>query len=158
KLRGDECWRNLTCLDYYFETQPMPNPLSWFFHWLPAGVHRAGVGFNHFSELVVPFAYFAPQPIAGIAGCLTILFQLVLIVSGNLSWLTWMTIVLCIPTLDERWWAWLPISMPPLQPISGLARGVMLTLAAVVGVLSIAPIANMLSPGQLMNFSFNPVH
>ena len=35
KLRGDPCWRNLTCLDYYFETQPMPNPLSWYFHWLP---------------------------------------------------------------------------------------------------------------------------
>src|SRR5436190_300034 len=27
KLRGDPCWRDLTCLDYYFETQPIPNPL-----------------------------------------------------------------------------------------------------------------------------------
>ena len=35
KLRGDACWRDLTCLDYYFETQPMPNPLSWYFHQLP---------------------------------------------------------------------------------------------------------------------------
>ncbi|MBV9441106.1 MAG: lipase maturation factor family protein, partial [Acidobacteriaceae bacterium] len=35
KLRGDECWRNLTCLKYYYETQPMPNPLSWFAHWGP---------------------------------------------------------------------------------------------------------------------------
>ena len=24
KLRGDPCWRDLTCLDYYFETQPIP--------------------------------------------------------------------------------------------------------------------------------------
>jgi hypothetical protein len=158
KLRGDQCWRDLTCLDYYFETQPMPNPLSWYFHWLPAGVHRAGVAFNHFSELVVPFAYFAPQPIAGIAGGLTIVFQLVLIASGNLSWLNWMTIVLCIPTLDDRWLAWLPVSMPPLQPTAGATRAIMFGLAAVVGVLSVGPIANMLSPGQLMNYSFNPVH
>src|SRR5499425_768775 len=35
KLRGDPCWRDLTCLYSYFETQPMPNPLSWYFHWLP---------------------------------------------------------------------------------------------------------------------------
>ena len=28
KLRGDPCWLELTCLDYYFETQPMPNPLT----------------------------------------------------------------------------------------------------------------------------------
>ena len=43
KLRGDPCWRDLTCLDYYFETQPMPNTLSWYFHWLPPSVHRGGV-------------------------------------------------------------------------------------------------------------------
>ena len=35
KLRGDACWRDLTCLDYFFETQPMPNPLSWYLHHLP---------------------------------------------------------------------------------------------------------------------------
>ena len=54
KLRGDSCWHDLTCLNYYFETQPMPNALSWYFHWLPAGVHRAGVIFNHVAELGVP--------------------------------------------------------------------------------------------------------
>src|SRR5437762_2660403 len=112
KLRGDSCWRDLTCLNYYFETQPMPNPLSWYFHWLPHSVHRAGVVFNHVAELGVPFAYFAPQPIASIAGLVTIVFQLVLIVSGNLSWLNWITIVLCIPTLDDRWFSWLPIGVP----------------------------------------------
>jgi hypothetical protein len=31
KVRGDICWVDLTCLDYYYETQPMPNPLSWYF-------------------------------------------------------------------------------------------------------------------------------
>ncbi len=36
KLRGDACWRKLTCLDFHHETQPMPGPLSWFFHHLPA--------------------------------------------------------------------------------------------------------------------------
>ena len=32
KMRGDRCWRDLTCLYYHHETQPMPNPLSWYFH------------------------------------------------------------------------------------------------------------------------------
>jgi hypothetical protein len=92
KLRGDPCWRDLTCLRYYFETQPIPNPLSWYFHRLPARVHRAGVAFNHVVELAVPFLYyFAPQPLAAIGGLLTIAFQLTLIASGNLSWLNWIT-------------------------------------------------------------------
>src|SRR6185503_12061887 len=34
KMRGDRCWRDLTCLYYHHETQPMPNPLSWYFHHL----------------------------------------------------------------------------------------------------------------------------
>src|SRR5258705_8515183 len=72
KLRGDPCWRDLTCLNYYFETQPMPNPLSWYFHWLPHGIHAAGVAINHLVEVVIPFFYFAPQPSASIAGIITI--------------------------------------------------------------------------------------
>ena len=50
----------------------MPNPLSWYFHWLPHGVHAAGVVINHVTEVIVPFAYFAPQPFAAIAGIVTI--------------------------------------------------------------------------------------
>jgi hypothetical protein len=158
KIRGDACWRELTCLDYYFETQPIPNPLSWYFHWLPSGVHRAGVVFNHVAELGVPFAYFAPQPIAGIAGLVTIAFHLSLVVSGNLSWLNWLTIVLCIPTLDDRWLSWLPMTVPQLQPPRLPRRIVIGALAIVVAALSINPVLNLLSPAQFMNFSYNPVH
>jgi hypothetical protein len=158
KLRGDSCWRDLTCLDYYFETQPIPNALSWYFHWLPAGVHRAGVLFNHIVEIGVPFLYFLPQPWAGIGGLLTIAFQLVLIVSGNLSWLNWLTIVLCIPTLDDRWWSWLPVAVPALHAPGALYRGIVYGLAALVIVMSIQPSVNLLSSGQLMNYSFNPLH
>jgi hypothetical protein len=158
KLRGDSCWRDLTCLNYYFETQPIPNALSWYFHWLPASVHRAGVAFNHVAELGVPFLYFAPQPIAAIAGFITILFQLSLILSGNLSWLNWMTIVLCIPTIDDRWLSWVPISSPAIHMPPLLQRVGIYAVAVVVVILSIRPIVNMLSARQLMNFSFNPIH
>ena len=36
KIRGDEIWRNGTALYYHFETQPIPGPLSRWFHFLPA--------------------------------------------------------------------------------------------------------------------------
>ena len=36
KIRGDESWRDLTALYYHFETQPIPNGLSRWFHFLPA--------------------------------------------------------------------------------------------------------------------------
>jgi hypothetical protein len=158
KLRGDPCWRDLTCLDYYFETQPMPNPLSWYFHWMPAAVHHGGGVFNHLAELVIPFGYFAPQPIAATAGVVTIVFQLVLIVSGNLSWLNWLTIVLAIPTLNDRWLSWLPVTAPALREASVIHRASVYVLAVGVGIMSIPPVLNMLSPNQLMNSSFEPLH
>jgi hypothetical protein len=158
KLRGDSCWRDLTCLDYYFQTQPIPNPLSWYAHWLPPVVHRVGVLFNHFVELVVPFGYFAPQPIAGIAALATISFQLVLIVSGNLSWLNWLTIVLCIPLLPDRFLSWLPVTPPVLDGPHPAHRVVVYALVVLVAVLSIGPARNLFSSRQLMNYSFNRLH
>jgi hypothetical protein len=158
KIRGDSCWRDLTCLNYYFETQPIPNPISWYFHWLPHSVHRAGVVVNHVVELGVPFLLFLPQPIAAVAAIVTIAFQLILILSGNLSWLNWLTIVLCIPIIDDHWWSWLPAIQPPLTTEGALRRGMLLAMAAVVVLLSVPPTVNLLSSRQVMNTSFNAIH
>ena len=35
------------------ETQPLPNPLSSWFHWLPRPLHRAEVAGNHAVQLAV---------------------------------------------------------------------------------------------------------
>ena len=102
KLRGDSCWRDLTCLYYHYETQPMPNPLSWFFNWFPKLVHQFGVLFNHFTELIVPFAYFATPAIAAIAGLITLFFHGWLMVSGNYSFLGLLTMVLATSTLNDK--------------------------------------------------------
>lgn len=157
KIRGDECWYNLTCLDVFFETQPMPNPLSWYMHHLPKRLLHGGVAFNHFVELIVPFGFFLPQPYAGIAGLFTIAFQLILIIGGNLSWLNWLTLILAFTTIDDRFLSWLPVSMPPLQPVPAVQRVATIGLAVVVAILSVPPTLNMLSAGQVMNTSFNPL-
>jgi hypothetical protein len=136
----------------------MPNPLSWYFHWMPQWMHHGGVLFNHFVELIVPFAYFLPQPIASAAGILTIVFQLMLMLSGNLSFLNLLTIVLAIPLLDgRRLAALLPFPAPELSQAPRLYIYAAIGLAILVGVLSIQPLINMLSPRQLMNFSYNPL-
>ena len=159
KLRGDSCWRDLTCLDYHYQTQPMPNPLSWFFYWAPEWTHKAGVLFNHFAELIVPFFYFAPQPIASIAGIVTIIFQGTIMASGNLSWLNFLTIVLAIPTIDSRFLNFVvPLRLPDMRPSQLGYRIAIGALVALVAFLSINPIRNMMSKRQIMNTTFNPYH
>jgi hypothetical protein len=164
KLRGDPCWRDLTCLNYFYETQPMPNPLSWYLHWAPEWVRKSGVGFNHFAELIVPFALFLPQPFAGIAGVLSILFQLTIIIGGNLSWLNWLTIVLAFSTIDGQFLAfvlkWVPVHFrsPEFHAVEPAFYWMNVGVAALVAVMSIPVVINMFSPGQAMNASFNPFH
>ena len=107
KLRGDRCWRDLTCLHYHHETQPMPNPLSWYFHHLPSRLHKVEVVANHFAQLVAPVGLFAPQPVAALCGAVIVVTQLWLVASGNFSWLNVLTIALAAAAFDDgvlgRW-------------------------------------------------------
>jgi hypothetical protein len=162
KLRGDECWRDLTCMQYHYETQPLPGPLSWYFHHLPVWLHKGEVLFTLFVELVVPFGYFWPRPARHVAGALTIAFQLTLIASGNLSWLNCITIVTAIACFDDTAFGWLAPLLPAawLAPasVAGMPSLVVYALTALVALLSIQPTLNLLSPNQAMNMSFDPFH
>jgi hypothetical protein len=101
KLRGDACWTELTCLDAHFETQPIPNLLSPLFHHLPHGVHAAGVVINHLVEVVLPWFAFGPRRLRLIAGLGMLGFQVILILSGNLAFLNWLTVVPVIALFDD---------------------------------------------------------
>ncbi len=159
KIRGDTCWRKLTCLDHHYETQPIPNPLSWYAHHLPDRFHRLEVLGNHVVELAVPFLYFAPQPFAAVGGAATIGFQGWLMLTGNFAWLNALTIVQAVATFgDGSFGAVLPISAPATAPTPTWLTVLSVLVALLVLSLSIRPAANMLSPRQVMNTSFDPLH
>lgn len=159
KLRGDPCWRDLTCLYYHHETQPMPNPLSWYFHHLPRPVHRLEVVGNHVVQLGAPFALFAPQPVAAGAGLAIVLHQSWLVLSGNFSWLNFLTLTLAVSAFsDAQLGAVLPFRPGPLLPSPLWHQALVLACTAAVAGLSYWPVRNLLSRHQLMNFSFNPLH
>ncbi|TMD95635.1 MAG: lipase maturation factor family protein [Chloroflexi bacterium] len=159
KLRGDPCWRNLTCLYYHHETQPMPNPLSWFFHHLPKPLHRVEVLGNFFAQLVVPIFLFAPQPIASIAGGIIVLTQAWLVLSGNFSWLNFLTMTLAFSAFDDRTLSlFLAVHVPHLAPLPAWWQWLVVAVTLMVVVLSYRPALNLVSSHQLMNFSFDPFH
>jgi hypothetical protein len=162
KIRGDACWTDLSCLAYHYETQPLPNPLSAGFHRLPERVHQLGVLFNHFAELVAPFGVFGPKRLRYAAGAVIIVFQSFLILSGNLSFLNWLTITIAIACFDDAAFRaltpeWLDarLSVRP-EPLGRARRVVTGVLAVLIALLSLNPIVNLLSPSQRMNASFEP--
>jgi hypothetical protein len=163
KLRHDPCWRDLTCLYYHYETQPLPNPLSWYFHRIPRPMHRASALFSHFVQVVVPFGLFAPQPWAAMAGGLIILHQLVLIVSGNYSWLNWLTVVLGVTAFSDGTLGLGGHAAGLLQAAAPVARPMgfevlLWVVAAATALLSVQPALNLISRDQAMNRSYNPFH
>jgi hypothetical protein len=163
KLRGDSCWRDLTCLQYHHETQPLPNPLSWYFHNLPRGVHRAEVVGNHVAQLAAPALLFAPQPVAAVAGAVMVITQGWLVLSGNFAWLNGLTMVLALSSFSDRY-VRLVVPASALGRPTHLAAGPgwwqigVVVLALLIAWLSQYPVRNMASRGQLMNTSFDPLH
>ncbi|HMC55098.1 MAG TPA: lipase maturation factor family protein [Gemmatimonadaceae bacterium] len=171
KLRGDPCWRDLTCLVFHYETQPIPNPISWYLAKSPLWMNKAGVLFNHLAELIAPFGALVPVPmVARIAGAIMVLFQLSIAASGNLSWLNWLTIVVGLSCFDD---AVLRHVIPGAASALERSEGRDLQLAAaantpmqvtvglltlMVVLLSIRPAINLLSRNQMMNASFEPLH
>ena len=150
KLRGDPCWRDLTCMTFHHETQPMPNPLSWFFHHLPRPLHRLEAVGNFVAQLVLPFGLFLPQPFASVAAILMIGTQLYLVVSGNYAWLNWVTILAIVAAVAN------PEGAALFAPAPAWFNFAVALLVAAIVILSWWPVRNMASPHQAMNASFNP--
>ncbi|XP_047466015.1 lipase maturation factor 1 [Mugil cephalus] len=176
KIRGDKCWRDLTCMDYHYETQPVPNPMSYYMHRSPWWFHRFETLSNHFIELIVPLFTFLGRRMCMVNGALQILFQVVLIVSGNLSFLNWLTIVPSLACFDDvslGFWfrsgagakkAVLEIQNEDaagrtLKPTKGMfvRRVVNISLGILIGYLSVPVVLNLLSSRQVMNTSFDPL-
>src|SRR5215471_19203751 len=163
KLRGDPCWRDLTCLYYHYETQPIPSPISRYLHFAPHWFHKFGTAWNHFIELIVPWFSFGPRHVRHVAGVLLVTFQLFLIISGNLSFLNYITIIPFLACFDDTF---LRRVLPRMiirraecaaresEP-SRINNTIAIALSVLVAYLSIAPIANLLSERQMMNTSFD---
>ncbi|KYO30816.1 lipase maturation factor 1 isoform B [Alligator mississippiensis] len=177
KIRGDRCWRDLTCMYYHYETQPVPNPVAYFMHWSPWWFHQFETLCNHLVELIAPFLIFMGRRMCILNGILQILFQVLLIISGNLSFLNWLTIVPSIACFDDASLAFLFSSKEgglkdrvlkmqakraagerhPLRYGCCIRKVVNASFGVLIAYLSIPVILNLLNSRQVMNTSFNPL-
>ena len=104
KLASDEVWRNLTALNFHYETQPLPTSLGWYVHQLPEGFQKASVIGMFAAELVVPFLIFAPRRLRTI-GCIGLVgLQMLIILTGNYCFFNLLTIALCLLLIDDVTW------------------------------------------------------
>ena len=104
KLASDEVWRNLTALNFHYETQPLPTSLGWYAHQLPEWFQKASVIGMFAAEMVVPFLIFAPRRLRA-AGCIGLVgLQMLIILTGNYCFFNLLTIALCLLLIDDVTW------------------------------------------------------
>lgn len=173
KLRGAQCWQDKTCLYYHFETQPIPSPLSFIFHFLPKAVLRRAVDLDYFVQLYTVWMVMLPglnsflTGIRRFGGFIQAGFMVNIILSGNFAFLNHLTIIPALAALDDCCFpSWLrqfvhrkTRSSLRAQSKSGIIRKLIdLFLLAVIGLLSVPVVSNLLQLGgkhQVMNASFS---
>ena len=99
---GDPTWRDLTALDFHFETQPLPTPVAWYAHHLSPNTHIGLTAVVFIVELAVPFLFLMPRRLRIIGAWITIVFQACIALTGNYTFFNLLTIVLCFTLFDDQ--------------------------------------------------------
>ena len=175
KIRGDNCWKDLTCMNYHYETQPNPMPTAYYMHQSPEFVHKIEVLGNHAIELGFGWLVILPNRMCKlVGGSFLVLFQVILIISGNLSFLNWLTIVPTLAAFDDKIYSYfhgkkkvetvenLIIIEEKTKKMLSLAKIwkfvnllISLGFVGVILYLSKPVMENVLSSKQIMNTSFD---
>ncbi len=123
----DPAWHDLTALSYHYETQPLPSPLAWYMAKSPAWFLELSTALTLMIEICAPLLYFFPRRVRIIATGLTIMLQILIILTGNFTFFNYLTIVLCVPLFDDAFFRrflpkrWLSADVPRSDSIPTLA-------------------------------------
>ena len=83
----DVMWQGLGAMSYHYETQPLPTWTSWYAHWLPRGMQTASTVGVFVMEAFIPVLYFLPRRLRLIGFWATVIFQCVIMATGNYKFL-----------------------------------------------------------------------
>uniref|UniRef100_A0A8C5PYW2 Lipase maturation factor n=1 Tax=Leptobrachium leishanense TaxID=445787 RepID=A0A8C5PYW2_9ANUR len=96
-------WWGLTALTYHYETQCIPTPAAWFAHQLPVWFQKLSVVATYFIEIGVPWLFFLPfRRLRIFSFYCQVLLQILIILTGNYNFFNLLTIVVCLPLLDDQ--------------------------------------------------------
>jgi hypothetical protein len=98
---GDPTWRDLSALSYHFETQPLPTWTSWYMQQFPGWMQSISVLLTFAVELIVPLMIFGPYRCRRLACLILVGFQVLILATGNYGFFNLLSIVLCVPLLDD---------------------------------------------------------
>jgi predicted DCC family thiol-disulfide oxidoreductase YuxK/uncharacterized membrane protein YphA (DoxX/SURF4 family) len=101
-MSGDASWWNLSALRVHYETQPLPTWIGWYAHQLPPAAQSLSTLVMFAIELLVPVFIFSGRRFRLLAAGLFVAFQFLILLTGNYTFFNGLTILLCVPLLDDK--------------------------------------------------------
>lgn len=99
---GDPSWWDGSAMTYHYATQPLPNPMSAWFHHLPGWWHAVETGATLAIELLFAWGLVVfGRPGRTLAAVAITLLMGMLMVSGNYGWFQLLALVLVVGVLDD---------------------------------------------------------
>jgi len=98
---GDDCWWNLTALDYHYWSQPLPTIFAWWADKHPEWFKHFSVAFCLVVEIIVPLFIWAPRRPRLVAFGLIVFLQIAIALTGNYCFFNLLTIALCLLLIDD---------------------------------------------------------
>jgi lipase maturation factor 1 len=100
---GEPQWRDLSAMDKYYETGPLPTWIGWYAHQLPHSFHAATALVTLIVELGLVWLLFVPRRGARIVLFVVVtLLQVGIILTANYAFLNYLVLILGILLLDDR--------------------------------------------------------
>lgn len=125
KIRSnDPTWIHAEALRYHYETQPLPTPLAWYMHQLPAAFHSVSTIIMFVIELIIPFFIWGKLRARKFAAAAIIALQVLILLTGNYTFFNLLTILLCVPLFDNS-----PLPRGRSIPIAGALVAVAMLIA-----------------------------
>lgn len=147
-LHSDPSWKDLTAVGRHLETQPLPSPLAWHAHQLPAGILKAASFGTLVMELAVPFLFLLPRRARFVGAALTAVYQILIIATGSFAFFNWLALALCIMLLDDGAFERLfPALKSGKRHEHVRSRGVATAAAALVVLIGLTQMAAPFPPG-----------
>jgi len=94
-------WHDLTALKYHFMSQPLPTPLAWYAAQLPPWMLAFGTAATLVIELVLVFLIFLPRRLRAFSAWCILVFQALIMLTGNYGFFNLLTIALCVFLFDD---------------------------------------------------------
>lgn len=153
KVRGGSCWERRTCLHSHFETQPIPSPLSFAFHFMPKRVLSWGVDLDLFVQLYASWLVLVPWRPARLAGgLLQVSFMLFIALSGNFAFLNYLTIIPALACFDDQF-----LARGFCSNVRPSIRLIDVAVCLLIVWFSVPVVSNLFKADQIMNASFDPL-